>query len=93
MITIGAESDGGRPWLGCIDEVNIWERELTASDISKLYNVGNGLKYVDLPFSFPSVCVPTRTVANADTVNAISRGDISNTISNQDVSKSINRTQ
>jgi hypothetical protein len=32
---------------GLIDEVGIWERELTADEVSELYNSGSGLAYSD----------------------------------------------
>lgn len=36
------------PWDGVIDEVGVWSRVLTASEITELYNSGAGLTY---PFS------------------------------------------
>ena len=32
-------------WIGNIDEVGIWKRKLTPTEISALYNAGNGLTY------------------------------------------------
>lgn len=45
---IGQRGDGNREFDGKIDEVGIWERALTSSEVTKLYNSGNGLTY---PFS------------------------------------------
>lgn len=38
-----------RPFNGVFDEIGLWERSLTASDVAILFNNGNGLQY-----SFPS---------------------------------------
>jgi hypothetical protein len=41
-------SDGGAglsPFGGIIDEVGVWDRELTASEVTDLYNSGIGLQY------------------------------------------------
>ena len=49
QFTIGAHSAGpsgwGYQWKGNIDEVGIWKRVLSAEEVSKLYNNGNGLQY------------------------------------------------
>lgn len=45
---IGAKRDGGgwrNEFKGMIDEVGIWNRELSSSEVSELYNSGNGLAY------------------------------------------------
>jgi len=45
---IGCDTDAGGPenlWLGNIDEVGIWNRALTADEVSNLYNNGDGLPY------------------------------------------------
>jgi hypothetical protein len=45
---IGDDSDlysGFQNWNGLIDQVAIWNRCLTANDVSTLYNSGNGLAY------------------------------------------------
>lgn len=34
-----------RYWTGKVDEIGIWNRELTSDDITTLYNSGNGLSY------------------------------------------------
>lgn len=35
----------GDHWDGIIDEIGIWNRELTGAEITELYNSGNGLAY------------------------------------------------
>ena len=42
---LGAWYNGGSPFNGIIDEVGIWDRELTASEVTDLYNSGAGLQY------------------------------------------------
>jgi hypothetical protein len=37
-------------YIGRIDEIGIWDRALTAAEISSLYNSGAGLQY---PFTYP----------------------------------------
>lgn len=46
---IGADDDGGigRYFDGLIDEVGIWSKVLTQSEITDLYGLGNGLAYFD----------------------------------------------
>ena len=36
---------------GMMDEIGVWSRALTATEVTELYNSGNGLAY---PFSTPS---------------------------------------
>ena len=44
---IGGEESRGRNWTGYIDQVAVWNRVLTESEISQLYNSGNGLPYTE----------------------------------------------
>lgn len=67
--TIGATESGSRAIVGQMDETNIWSRQLTACDISRLYNKGSGIKYVDLPF-----CFPPPPDAPSVTANVLTRG-------------------
>ena len=41
-------SNSYTPFNGKIDEVGIWDRTLTADEISRLYNSGSGLEYSEL---------------------------------------------
>jgi len=46
IITLGTyRGGGGEYWNGLIDEVGIWDRGLTSSEATELYNSGNGLAY------------------------------------------------
>jgi len=46
---IGSHDDGaGTEWNGLIDEVAIWDRQLTSDERTELYNSGSGLTYGDL---------------------------------------------
>ncbi len=38
---IGSRNDGENLWTGNIDEPNIWDRELTAPEVTELYNSGS----------------------------------------------------
>jgi len=42
---IGSDVVGGGAWNGSIDEVGIWNRALTANEVTLLYNSGKGLVY------------------------------------------------
>jgi len=47
-LTIGARLVGSvltQPWTGRIDEVGIWTRNLSSSEVTQLYNSGNGLPF------------------------------------------------
>ena len=44
-MTIGALGAGTQPFDGVIDEVGIWSRILSASDVTTLYNSGAGIPY------------------------------------------------
>lgn len=47
---------GGNYWAGTIDEVGIWARALTGSDLTALYNSGSGLQY---PFTVNATVTPS----------------------------------
>ena len=47
---IGTRVDIGYYWHGIIDEVGVWDRALTSSEVSELYNSGNGKTYFDGQF-------------------------------------------
>jgi hypothetical protein len=53
-VVIGATADPtpGYPITGYMDEIGLWSRALSSSEISQLYNSGAGLQY---PFTLPSV--------------------------------------
>ena len=44
---LGETLGGDRDWNGLIDQVLIYNRVLTAEEVSALYNSGNGLSYWD----------------------------------------------
>lgn len=52
MLNIGQRNDGSASFDGKIDEVGIWNRTLTSSEITELYNSGNGITY-----PFPNIGV------------------------------------
>jgi hypothetical protein len=47
-------------WTGVFDEAGVWSRELTAGEVSDIYNSGNGL-YLDPANNFPSSGTPIST--------------------------------
>jgi len=50
-VEIGMLPGGGENFLGTIDEVGIWSRALTSTEVTTLYNSGAGLQY---PFTTSS---------------------------------------
>ncbi len=46
-LTIGTNSDGNSPFDGKIDELGVWNRALTAAEVSQLYNSGTGNAYTN----------------------------------------------
>lgn len=44
---IGKDSGGGNWWSGSLDEFGLWSKELSASEVTELYNSGSG-KQLDL---------------------------------------------
>lgn len=48
ILTMASYRDATGQWDGLIDEVSVWNRALTSTDITDLYNSGSGLSY---PFS------------------------------------------
>jgi len=63
-------------YTGVLDEVAVWNRALTISEISILYNSGNGLTY---PFDEVSTSIPTVTtssVTNIFTTSASCGGNV-----------------
>ena len=54
--TIGASKDPAFYWPfnGQIDALSIWNKELTASEITELYNSGNGAQYITDSFYKPT---------------------------------------
>lgn len=45
--TIGAQSADANPWTGAIDEVGIWTKVLSATEVTDLYNSGSGNAYIE----------------------------------------------
>ena len=51
---LGGLSDANAPALCDLDGVNIWQKPLTASEITELYNSGNGAQYITDSFYKPT---------------------------------------
>lgn len=49
---LGAREAGNQPMTGSIDEGGVWSRELSAAEVTSLYNAGAGLAY---PFSVAAI--------------------------------------
>lgn len=47
VMRLGAQSTGANAFQGEIEEFGWWQKELSTSEISDLYNSGNGLPYYD----------------------------------------------
>jgi len=75
----------GASWTGEIDEVGIWNKELTSTEISNLFNNGDGLFYAGALFSV-DLTSPTdnQTFYNRDniTFNASSTASLGNELKN-----------
>lgn len=54
---IGKTSGFGNTMYGRLDEVNVWSRVLTSSEITQLYNSGSGIAY-----PYPTSVTPTPSV-------------------------------
>lgn len=52
-------------WNGRIDQVGVWNRVLTGSEITELYNSGSGLSYADMTGGGATTPAPTLTILNA----------------------------
>jgi hypothetical protein len=63
--TIGANALGTEAFDGRIDEVGIWKRVLTATEITALYNGGAGLTYPVTPATTFAAAVMAATAASA----------------------------
>jgi RHS repeat-associated protein len=50
-IAVDAGGGAGGPWVGTVDEIGVWSRQLTPTEVSQLYNGGVGLTY---PFTVPT---------------------------------------
>jgi len=52
---LGAREAGNQPFTGMLDECAVWSRELTAAEVTTLYNSGAGLTY---PFTATGIISP-----------------------------------
>ena len=65
------------PFDGVIDEIGIWDRKLTSSEVEQLYNNGTGISYTDSFGTAPSVTLTSPvpyanlTAANIDFVTTV----------------------
>lgn len=58
-INIGSGGGGGGGFTGDVDEVGIWTRALTQTDVTQLYNGGIGLQY---PFTLTATALPFKSL-------------------------------
>jgi hypothetical protein len=66
---LGCRTNNNTAVAGAIDEIGIWSRALTTTEISSLYNSGNGLQY---PFSTTSIkTINGLAKASVKTVNGL----------------------
>ena len=63
---------------GIIDEVGFWNRELTSSEVTDLYNSGAGLAYPLVPVSGPANVKSWNgvAIANVKSINGLAVGSI-----------------
>lgn len=87
VISIGANADLTNDFNGIIDEVGVWNRSLTESEITQLYNGGSGLGYgsssniTEIASAYPSTTTETATATFQTNVSI----DGGNTISSVDL--------
>lgn len=64
----GADAAGG--WTGDIDEIGIWQRALSSTEVTQLYNSGTGCQYA---FLFPTnpKCLASATVAPTSIISLV----------------------
>jgi hypothetical protein len=69
-VYLGINGALGEPNNGLIDEVGIWSRALSSTEVSQLYNSGNGLPYSSFGGSVPTAPSGlTATVASCSQIN------------------------
>jgi hypothetical protein len=75
-INIGREGTGSYAWNGSIDEVAIYNRTLSASEISNLYNSGVGRLYNESANMFYSITDDTQAQSGIwnDSINTVTTG-------------------
>ena len=62
-----ADTSGGFAWDGLIDEVGFWNRDLTSTELTALYNSGAGLTYVRLDGITVTLSSPADGLTVSDT--------------------------
>lgn len=58
---IGANDGVGNNWTGSLDEIGIWSRTLTSTEITALYRSGNGIQY---PFILTQILNATSAITS-----------------------------
>ena len=79
-LTIGSKDEGGSEyWDGFIDEVAVWTKALTLSEVTDLYNNGAGLPYNDAVTISAHPTLPTNLVSyynfNNDATDSVGSND------------------
>jgi hypothetical protein len=55
MTTIFSNATGGLETSGMVDEIGYWERDLSSSEVTTLYNAGAGLTYPFISAAQPAI--------------------------------------
>ena len=63
-LLLGDRAGGGRALKGSLDEIGIWNRSLTTSEISDLYNSGTGISYIPNQPPTSGTLIITTTLVN-----------------------------
>ena len=71
LTNIGSYNLSGAFYKDKVDEVGVWSRELTAAEVTELYNAGAGKQYV-APVVTTLPMITTGLVMNLDASNALS---------------------
>ena len=74
--SIGNGAHGFSPFAGIIDEVGLWNRALTATEVTELYNAGAGKQYVAPTYTTRTTAFATATgITDTTILNALNTFD------------------
>lgn len=75
-VVLGNRGDASWPYYGLIDEVGFWDRELTSSEVSDLFNSGSGFEYPFSPSDLPEVTLNTPANTSNFSTSSVTFGGI-----------------
>jgi hypothetical protein len=75
-VGISIDDDSSSVWKGSLDEIGIWSRALSSTEVTSLYNSGNGIQY---PFAVGPANLKSRNglaKASIKSINGLAIGSI-----------------